>query len=398
MRTFQNFHVSSMNSNDTAQRALDAFVQQWSSKPDCLVRAPGRVNLIGEHTDYNDGFVLPCAIDFQTVVFASARADREVHVVAADFGETDVFNADADFSSHPTQLWANYVRGVAQAMRLNGFAVSGMNLSIAGNVPQGAGLSSSASLEVAVGAALARNSGLDIALSQIALMGQQAENQFVGCQCGIMDQLVSAQGQAHHALLIDCRSLHTQAVHIPDETAILIVHSGVRRGLVESAYNERREQCEQVARFFGEKALRDVSMERLRAAQGQLDATVFRRAHHVISENERTLRAAQALSSSDMQLMGQLMAQSHSSMRDDFEITTPDIDRLVLLLQEAIGLKGGARMTGGGFGGCVVALLPQTQVTQVQALLNAHYQTPDGTAPRQWVCSPSTGVVAQAYK
>jgi galactokinase len=172
----------------------------------------------------------------------------------------------------------------------------------------------------------------------------------------------------------------------------------VRRGLVESAYNERREQCEQVARFFGEKALRDVSMERLRAAQGQLNATVFRRAHHVISENERTLRAAQALSASDMQLMGQLMAQSHSSMRDDFEITTPDIDRLVLLLQEAIGPKGGARMTGGGFGGCVVALLPQTQVTHVQALLNAHYQTPDGTAPRQWVCSPSTGVVAQAYK
>jgi galactokinase len=387
-----------MNLNETTQRALDAFVQQWHSNPQWVVRAPGRVNLIGEHTDYNDGFVLPCAIDFETVIFASARTDKQVHVAAADFGQTDVSQADAGFAHHATQQWANYVRGVVQAMRLRGYPVNGINMSIAGNVPQGAGLSSSASLEVAVGSALALGSGHAIALADIALMGQQAENQFVGCQCGIMDQLVSAQGQAHHALLIDCRSLETQAVHIPDDVAILIVHSGVRRGLVESAYNERRAQCEQAAQFFGEKALRDVTMQRLQAARSQLDTLVYRRAHHVISENERTLRAAQALAASNMALMGQLMAQSHTSMRDDFEITTPEIDQLVALLQAAIGARGGARMTGGGFGGCVVALLPTAQVAAVQALLNTHYLTPDGSPPRQWVCAPSPGVVAHAYK
>jgi galactokinase len=383
-----------MNTHDTAARARQAYTQHWADQPQWDVRAPGRVNLIGEHTDYNDGFVLPCAVDFQTVVLASLRSDKQVHAVAADFNETDVFGADADYAPHPTQPWANYVRGVVQAMRLNGYALGGINIAIAGDVPQGAGLSSSASLEVAVGTALARANGLSIAPSKIALMGQQAENQFVGCQCGIMDQLVSAQGQAGHALLIDCRSLQTQAVKIPDGMAILIVHSGVRRGLVESAYNERRLQCEQAARFFGKKALRDVNMERLSAAQAQLDAVVFRRARHIVSENARTLLAAQALSSSDMALMGQFMAQSHISMRDDFEITTPAIDHLVALLQNAIGKHGGARMTGGGFGGCVVALLPQNQVERVQQVLNKGYQTPEGAAPRQWVCTPSSGVMA----
>lgn len=387
-----------MNSNETAQRALAAFTTQWRSLPQWEVRAPGRVNLIGEHTDYNDGFVLPCAIDFQTVVFASARPDHLVSVVAADFDEFDIFDADTGYAPHTTQMWANYVRGVVQAMRLNGIELSGINLAVAGNVPQGAGLSSSASLEVAIGLALARVSGLDIALSDLALMGQQAENQFVGCQCGIMDQLVSAQGRAHHALLIDCRTLQVQSVHVPDDIAILIVHSGVRRGLVESAYNERRLQCEQVAKFFGAGALRDVTMEQLVSARAELSDAAYRRARHVISENERTLHAAQALSSSDMALMGQLMAQSHISMRDDFEITTPAIDHLVEVLQKAIGPHGGVRMTGGGFGGCVVALLAQNLVAKVQSVLCDQYQTPGGGVPRQWVCTPASGAVAYAYK
>jgi galactokinase len=387
-----------MNINDVVQRAAATFAQHWGDTAQWEVRAPGRVNLIGEHTDYNDGYVLPCAIDFQTVVFASARADGQVCVVAADFDESDTFSTDADYRAHPTQLWANYVRGVVQAMRLNGFATRGINMAIAGNVPQGAGLSSSASLEVAVGLALSRLNEFEISLSDIALMGQQAENQFVGCQCGIMDQLVSAQGRAHHALLIDCRSLQTQSVHIPDEMAILIVHSGVRRGLVDSAYNDRRSQCEQAARFFGEKALRDVSLHRLMSAKGQLSDVVYRRARHVITENERTLLAAQALSASNMASMGQLMAQSHISMRDDFEITTPAIDRLVDILQKAIGAQGGARMTGGGFGGCVVALLPRSQTDEVLLVMQAQYKAPDNLAPRHWVCSPASGAVAHVYK
>jgi galactokinase len=390
--------LSAIQANATYQRALTAYEQAWGDTPQWVVTAPGRVNLIGEHTDYNDGFVLPCAIDFQTVVLAKSRNDNEIRVVAADFQQTDQSFIDAAYVAHPTQLWANYVRGMAQAMRLNGFALKGVDLSIAGDVPQGAGLSSSASLEVAIGLALARASGQNISMTQLAQMGQQAENQFVGCQCGIMDQLVSAQGQAHHAMLIDCRTLHMQAVPIPEDMAILIVHSGVRRGLVESAYNERREQCERVAAYFKVKALRDVTLSQLNAAASELDPIEFRRARHVISENERTQRAAQALLLSDMALMGELMAQSHKSMKEDFEITTPHIDHLVALLQTAVGAYGGARMTGGGFGGCVVALVRQSNVQAVQEMLNTNYKTPDGAAPRQWVCLPSAGANASAIE
>jgi galactokinase len=389
--------TSAMQANATYQRAINAYQQHWHDEPSWVVSAPGRVNLIGEHTDYNDGFVLPCAIDFQTVVLAKARTDHLIRIVAADFQQVDQFFVDAPYIAHPTQQWANYVRGMVQAMRMHGFAASGVDLSVAGDVPQGAGLSSSASLEVAIGMALARACRQDITTTQLAQIGQLAENQFVGCQCGIMDQLVSAQGQAHHALLIDCRSLQTQAVPLPDDMAILIVHSGVRRGLVESAYNERRVQCERVAKHFKVKALRDVTITELHTARNALNPIEFHRARHVISENERTQRAAHALSSFDMKLMGKFMAQSHISMRDDFEITTPHIDHLVGLLQSAIGEHGGARMTGGGFGGCVVALLPQAQVQSIQDMLRTSYQTPEGTTPRQWVCTPSSGVQAQTY-
>lgn len=389
--------VNFIHANVTYQRALAAYQHHWQDDPSWVVSAPGRVNLIGEHTDYNDGFVLPCAIDFQTVVFAKPRADQLIRIVAADLQQVDQFFVDAPYTAHPVQQWANYVRGMVQAMRMHGFTLSGVDLSVAGDVPQGAGLSSSASLEVAIGMALARACGQEMTTTQLAQIGQLAENQFVGCQCGIMDQLVSAQGRAHHALLIDCRSLQTQAVPLPDDMAILIVHSGVRRGLVESAYNERRVQCERVAAHFKVKALRDVTITELHTARDALNPIEFRRARHVISENERTQRAAHALSSFDMTLMGKLMAQSHISMRDDFEITTPSIDHLVGLLQSAIGEHGGARMTGGGFGGCVVALLPQVQVQSIQDMLRISYQTPEGAAPRQWVCTPSSGVHAQAY-
>ena len=389
--------VSLTKSNATYQRALAAYQQHWQDDPSWVASAPGRVNLIGEHTDYNDGFVLPCAIDFQTVVFAKPRTDHLVRVVAADFQQVDHFLVNNPYLAHPTQQWANYVRGMVQAMRMHGFALSGVDLSVAGDVPQGAGLSSSASLEIAIGMALARACGQDITTTQLAQIGQLAENQFVGCQCGIMDQLVSAQGRAHHALLIDCRTLQTQAVPLPDDMAILIVHSGVRRGLVESAYNERRMQCERVAAYFKVKALRDVTLTQLHAARAVLDPVEFRRAQHVISENERTQRAAHALLLSDMTLMGKLMAQSHISMRDDFEITTPHIDHLVGLLQSAIGNYGGARMTGGGFGGCVVALAPITLVQSIQDMLGTSYKTPDGLAARHWVCTPASGAYAHVY-
>lgn len=370
-----------------------AFERSFQGAPDMLVQAPGRVNLIGEHTDYNDGFVLPCAIDFHTLVAARARSDRVVRVVALDYADQlDEFSLDTPIVPREDAPWANYVRGVVQMLLAHGVVLGGADLALAGNVPQGAGLSSSASLEVAVGQAfkgLYRLNGLSP--TDLALIAQRAENQFVGCNCGIMDQLISARGQQGHALLIDCRSLHTQAVPMPQDMAVMIIHSRVRRGLVESEYNTRRAQCEQAARHYGVAALRDLTVAQLQAGSQGLDAVAYRRARHVVTENQRTVDAAAALAAHDMRVMGQLMAQSHVSMRDDFQITVPAIDALVDIAQNAIGPEGGARMTGGGFGGCVVALVPQALVAHVRSAVQAQYRSPQGELAQIHVCSPSAG-------
>jgi galactokinase len=370
-----------------------AFERSFQGAPDMLVQAPGRVNLIGEHTDYNDGFVLPCAIDFHTLVAARARSDRIVRVVALDYADQlDEFSLDTPIVPREDAPWANYVRGVVQMLLAHGVALGGADLALVGNVPQGAGLSSSASLEVAVGQAfkgLYRLNGLSP--TDLALIAQRAENQFVGCNCGIMDQLISARGQQGHALLIDCRSLHTQAVPMPQDMAVMIIHSRVRRGLVESEYNTRRAQCEQAARHYGVAALRDLTVAQLQAGSQGLDAVAYRRARHVVTENQRTVDAAAALAAHDMRVMGQLMAQSHVSMRDDFQITVPAIDALVDITQNAIGPEGGARMTGGGFGGCVVALVPQALVAHVRSAVQAQYRSPQGELAQIHVCSPSAG-------
>ena len=243
-------------------RVLGAFSASFDAAPTCVVQAPGRVNLIGEHTDYNDGFVLPCAIDYQTLVAAQPRDDTVVRVVAADYGDkVDEFRLDAPITAltGADMGWANYVRGMVKMLLDHGLPLRGAELAIAGNVPQGAGLSSSASLEVAIGQAFKTLQGFDdLTATDIALLAQRAENQFVGINCGIMDQLISARGAAGHALLIDCRSLEAQAVHLPDDVAVLIVHSRVKRGLVDSEYNTRRQQCEAAAAHYGVKALRDV--------------------------------------------------------------------------------------------------------------------------------------------
>ena len=370
-----------------------AFERSFQGAPDMLVQAPGRVNLIGEHTDYNDGFVLPCAIDFHTLVAARARSDRVVRVVALDYADQlDEFSLDTPIVPREDVPWANYVRGVVQMLLAHGMALGGADLALLGNVPQGAGLSSSASLEVAVGQAFKGLYRLDgLSPTDLALIAQRAENQFVGCNCGIMDQLISARGQQGHALLIDCRSLRTQAVPMPQDMAVMIIHSRVRRGLVESEYNTRRAQCEQAARHYGVAALRDLTVAQLQAGSQGLDAVAYRRARHVVTENQRTVDAAAALAAHDMRVMGQLMAQSHVSMRDDFQITVPAIDALVDITQNAIGPEGGARMTGGGFGGCVVALVPQALVAHVRSAVQAQYRSPQGELAQIHVCSPSAG-------
>ncbi len=364
---------------DLKTRILARFDAAFAGAPDLIARAPGRVNLIGEHTDYNDGFVLPMAIGPQTMVAARARGDGIINLIAADLDKQTSFDVRGDIQPDAQSPWSNYVRGVAFALRADGLALRGADMMIAGNVPQGAGLSSSASLEVASGLALATLDGQgDYDRNKLALAGQRAEHEFAGCNCGIMDQLVSARGQAGHALMLDCRSLETQAVPMPDDVAVMIVHSGVQRGLVDGEYNMRRAQCEAAASHYGVAALRDVDRNMLEAGKSGLDETSYRRARHIISENARVLAAAQALVAGDLVTLGQLMAQSHASMRDDFEITVPPIDHLASALQLAIGDQGGARMTGGGFGGAVVGIMPRAMVDQVEAQIRADYNAPDG--------------------
>ncbi|ADW74716.1 MULTISPECIES: galactokinase [Rahnella] len=373
-------------------KTLEIFADKFGYPATITIKAPGRVNLIGEHTDYNDGFVLPCAIDYETVIACAQRNDRTIRVIAADFdNDEDSFSLDEPILHSDAHPWANYVRGVVKHLMLRNKDFSGADMVISGNVPQGAGLSSSASLEVAVGQALKSLYDLPLDGVALALNGQEAENQFVGCNCGIMDQLISALGKENHSLLIDCRSLETRAVSMPKNAAVVIINSNVKRGLVDSEYNARREQCEVAARFFGVKALRDVDPALFFSIQDELDPVVARRARHVITENDRTLAAADALASGDLKRMGELMAESHASMRDDFEITVPQIDKLVEIVKEVIGDKGGVRMTGGGFGGCIVALVPEDMVEKVRHAVEQQYHAHSGLKETFYVCTASQG-------
>ena len=368
------------------------FTQTFGDKPTRHFQAPGRVNLIGEHTDYNDGFVLPCAIDYQTIVAVTPRDDMTIRVVAVDYNnEQDEFSLDCDIDVHASQMWSNYVRGVIKHLQLRGHVFKGANLAIVGNVPQGAGLSSSASLEVVIGETFRGLYNLSLSKAQVALNGQEAENQFVGCQCGIMDQMVSACGSKFNALLLDCRSLEAELISMPENLAVMIINSNVKRGLVDSEYNTRRLQCEEAARTLGLKALRDISLVDLQSNKERLPEVVYRRAHHVVSDSERTVLAAQALRTNNVVQLSQLMAESHISMRDDFEITVAPIDFAVKILTEYLGNNGGVRMTGGGFGGCMVAIMPHGMVDGAKQLIAERYQIETGYKEAIYICSASDG-------
>ncbi|GLR73679.1 galactokinase [Aliivibrio sifiae] len=374
------------------QNVKDAFNSVLSYAPTHIVQAPGRVNLIGEHTDYNDGFVLPCAINYQTVVAAAKRDDNIVRVVSVDYGnETDEFDITQEITFQENKMWANYIRGVVKCLIGRGFEFKGADISVSGNVPQGAGLSSSAALEVVIGQTFKELYDLNISQAEIALNGQQAENEFVGCNCGIMDQMVSAEGNENHAMLLDCRSLETTAVAMPEDMSVVIINSNKKRGLVDSEYNTRRQQCEEAARIFGVKALRDVSIAEFNAKAHELDEMVAKRARHVITENDRTEEAAKVLASGDMKRMAVLMAESHASMRDDFEITVKEVDALVDIVKNVIGTEGGVRMTGGGFGGCIVALVPPTLVNEVKAAVEELYESATGLKESIYVCQAKNG-------
>lgn len=377
------------------QTAKHIFEQKFDRTSTLNVYAPGRVNIIGEHTDYNDGFVMPCAINYGTAVSGDKRSDAIFRVYASDLDQMDEFSLVEEIV--PSQeKWTGYVRGVVKFIqaRCPQFT-QGADLVISGNVPLSAGLSSSASLEVAIGKFCQQLGNLPLSNTEIALIGQQAENQFVGANCGNMDQLIAALGQQDHLLMIDCRTLETLPTPVPEGVAVMIVNSHVKHDLVNGEYNIRRQQCEQAAAFFGVKALRDVSVKQFYQKEQELtalDPEVAKRARHIVTENARVLAAVEALQQGDLTRLGELMYQSHASMRDDFEITVPEIDYLVELAEVAIGKSGGARMTGGGFGGCIVALAPVEKVVAVRQIIADNYQKTTGLKEDFYVCTASQGV------
>ncbi|GGW81036.1 galactokinase [Alteromonas halophila] len=367
------------------------FATAFDQQPTVVSHAPGRVNLIGEHTDYNQGFVFPAAINFGTWVGASKRNDRNCEVVALDLDHQRNRFALDSITLDKQQGWANYVRGVMKILQETFDVPCGINLAVTGNVPQGAGLSSSASFEMAVLKAVSELLDLDLDGVNAALIGQRAENEFVGCSCGIMDQLISAMGRKDHAMLLDCQSLTFDHSTLPDALHIVIINSNVKRGLVDSEYNLRRQQCEEAAALLGVASLREVSQSMLEAARDTLPDVVYRRARHIVAENQRTHTMFSALKRGDIATVSDAMAASHASMRDDFEITVEPIDYLVSLISEFLGERGGVRMTGGGFGGCVVALVPVDLVADVKSLVSQHYFSHSGLTADLYDCTATKG-------
>jgi galactokinase len=360
-----------------------------------VFRAPGRVNLIGEHTDYNDGFVMPAAINFSTWVKVEPRADRILSVFSENFDETFEFDLD-EREPKPVNSWSDYVHGVAVALQQAGYRLRGATLQISGEVPIGAGLSSSAAIEVATAYALLANAGLNLSLTELAKICQLAENTFVGMRCGIMDQFISCHGQLERALLLDCRTLEFRLLPLPKNVAVVICNTMVKHELATGEYNSRRSQCEAGVRHFSEnhpniRALRDVTELELERSRKDLSEVVFRRCRHVITENSRVLAAAEALERHNLTLFGQLMNESHRSLRDDYEVSCRELDLMVELALNVSGVYG-ARLTGAGFGGCTVNLIETDKVEEFKTTVGARYREATGIVPEIYICTAAQGV------
>lgn len=370
------------------ERVIEAFKAQYGQDPTLIVRAPGRVNLIGEHTDYNDGFVLPMAINRAVWIALEPQETTEIHLKSLDFDDIIAFDLSNIEKSNPSP--EEYVKGVAWALQEHGYTLSGWQGVMAGDVPIGAGLSSSAALELAVARAFASVSSFEWDAPKMAKIARYAENEWVGVACGIMDQMISGAGEKQHALLIDCRSLDLQPVPLPDDTAIVILDTNTRRGLVGSAYNERRQQCDAASRYFGVSQLRDVSLSQLTAAKDTLDPLIYQRAHHIISENERVLKAVEAMQHNDAAQLGQLMNASHISLRDDYDVSSDALNAIVTCAQSHPACFG-ARMTGAGFGGCAVALVDDANTDDFVASVTTCYHQETGKDATVYVCQADDG-------
>ena len=373
-------------SNATAlDRALATHHNRWG-KPDLIVRAPGRVNLIGEHTDYNEGFTMPMALPFDTVFVISRNGDPltgPVTIESEGFGTITMAPGDDPGEVAP---WATHLAGVIDLLNRDGVPSGGWRATVATDIPTGASLSSSAALEVAEITGILALNDRSWPPIDVALLGQRVENEVVGLPSGIMDQFISAGAVAGHASLMDCRALTLTPKPLPSDVVIAVMDTGTRRVLVEAAYGERRAACERAVAALGVSALRDATIEQLTVIA---DAVDRRRAHHIVSENERTLSAAAAMERGDVVELGRLMSESHVSLRDDFEVSAPALDHIVDVALESPGCLG-ARMTGGGFAGCAVALVRADQAEPFAKSVIARYRFDDYTA-QVWICAPSAG-------
>jgi galactokinase len=373
----------------------ETFRRIYGAAPGLVVRAPGRVNLIGEHTDYNDGFVLPAAIDRFVAFAGRRRADRVVRVHSTDFQDSTEFSLDA-IEKDPAHRWSNYLRGVSKFLEADGHRLPGAEIVFGGNVPRESGLSSSAAVEVGTTVFWQRMAGLKLDPVCVAKLARRAENEFVGVPCGIMDQFIVSQGRTDHLLLLDCRSLEHRLVRFDDPTVtVLITNCGVAHELGKGEYAKRRAQCERAAAILGVKSLRDATFDQLRAHAAKLDDGELRRARHVVGEILRTLDFAAAVEAKDWPRAGQHMYASHASLRDDYEVSCAELDTLVEIARE-IGEAGGvygARLTGGGFGGCTVTLVRTEKAESVQDAISREYLSRTGITARMFVSRPAQGAM-----
>jgi galactokinase len=382
-----------MNLAQLSQESSDQFAKRFGRLPAWIVAAPGRVNLIGEHTDYNDGFVLPMAIERWTVIAAGPGAQPQLTLHSQALNSTVVLDLTKPMQTGEPK-WANYVRGVVAGFQQQGTPLEGVDAVMNSTVPLGSGLSSSAALEVATATLLEAVTGYRLDPVEKALLCQRAEHQFAGVPCGIMDQFTSTLAQENHLLLVDCRSREVELVPLSDPSrAVLVINTNVKHELTGGEYAKRRAQCETAAKALGLPSLREATLGTLRAAQSRIDPVVFRRAHHVITEIERTVAAARAITASQWAKVGELMYASHASLRGDYEVSCSELDAVVEIAQ-AIGLGGGVigcRMTGGGFGGCAVALVESAKVEFIMRQLGQKYRERTGIEASTFVSHPANG-------
>jgi len=378
-----------MTAADLAQR----FKQIFGGEPR-IYRAPGRVNLIGEHTDYNDGFVMPAAIGFSAWVAIAPRSDRKLMMRSEEFPGDFEFDLDR-MPAKRVGAWCDYVLGVAVVLRERGYELAGANVLVHGEVPIGAGLSSSAAVEVASALAMLATISQPESMPKIARLCQQSENEFVGARVGIMDQFVSCMGKAGHAILLDCRSLEPKFVPIPANLRLVVCNTMVKHDLATGAYNTRRAECEEGVKYFAKHnpeihALRDLSPELLDQHAQAVPATIWKRCCHVVRENQRTVDAARALAHNDLARVRELMRESHRSLRDLYEVSCRELDIMVEAAEDLPGFFGG-RMTGGGFGGCTVNLVGQESASEFAARVIERYQEATRITPQVYICAAENG-------